>query len=207
MGNYRELGIDEAGRGPILGPMVLAGVLVPENRKHLLETWGVSDSKSFGSSSSAKRKRHSIASKIKEHFDFRVRVIETDEIDHFVQNHSLNYLEQLTAQKIIDDIEAEKIILDGQNLFKPLINSKTEAINKADSLYISVAAASILAKSERDEQFEQLCEPFRREYGEITGGGYANPRTLDFVKWHLRLYGELPSFYRKSYRWKLLPTI
>lgn len=204
MTNLLELGIDEAGRGPVLGPMVLAGVVVPVNDKQILYEWGVADSKTFGSSNKAKEKREKLAEKIKNCFPHCVTTIPSDTIDHYVRNSSLNRLEQETALKIISSLKSDRVVLDGKNLFAPIENDKIKAFNKADADYISVAAASILAKTERDKQIFELCKPFVDEYGEIGGGGYANKKTLEFVKWYLHKYGSLPAFYRASYQWKEL---
>ncbi|MCG8339240.1 MAG: hypothetical protein MJE63_32435 [Proteobacteria bacterium] len=204
MRNHLELGIDEAGRGPVLGPMIMAGVVVPANDEQILHEWGVADSKTFGSSKKARGKREKLAKKIKDRFPHQVTIIPSDTIDHYVRNSSLNRLEQETALNIISSLKSDRVVLDGKNLFAPIENDKIKAYNKADKDYISVAAASILAKAERDRQIFELCKPFIDEYGEIGGGGYANKKTLEFVKWYLEKYGSLPPFYRASYQWKEL---
>ena len=199
-----ELGIDEAGRGPVLGPMVLSGVLVPKSGFSLLAEWGVKDSKVFGSSVRAREKREELACRIMASFRYQLIVLSTETIDIFVRQHSLNQLEQKAAREIIDALPADSVILDGENLFKPLKSPIIHAVNKADDLYLSVAAASILAKWKRDTLFHQLCIPFADSFGEIRGGGYANAKTLAFVEWHLEKKGDLPDFYRRSYKWKAL---
>lgn len=201
-----ELGIDEAGRGPVLGPMVLAGVLVPEDGFDTLIEWGVKDSKGFGSSPRGQQRRADLARRIMDGFQCRVVVLSTGTIDAYVREHSLNVLEQQTAREIIAELPADSVILDGQNLFNPLTGPTIKAENKADDRYLSVAAASILAKWKRDLVFGQLCREFEDLFGSIRGGGYANAKTLEFVKWYLERYGELPAFYRKSYRWKALES-
>ncbi len=202
-----ELGIDEAGRGPVLGPMVLAGVLVPVSGLSLLVEWGVKDSKRFGSSRKGQELRKELACRIMTSFRYKLVVLSPDTIDTYVRQRSLNQLEQHTAQEIIESLPADSTILDGENLFKPLTSNVVTAVNKADDTYLSVAAASILAKWKRDTVFDQLCQPFLDSFGEIRGGGYANAKTLEFVKWHLENLGELPPFYRKSYSWKALKGV
>ena len=204
MKNLLELGIDEAGRGPVLGPMVLAGVVVSVEDEQTLHEWGVADSKAFGSSNKAKEKREKLAEQIKKHFAHRVVTLSSDTVDHYVRNSSLNRLEQETALTIISSLKSDRVVLDGKNLFGPIENDRIKAFNKADKDYISVAAASILAKTERDKQIFELCKPFVDDYGEIGGGGYANKKTLEFVQWYLEKYGSLPPFYRASYQWKEL---
>lgn len=197
-----ELGIDEAGRGSVLGPLVMAGILIPENRADCLKEWGVADSKSFGSEKKGKQRRAELADKLAENFQHEIVTISPQKVDYYVTVHSLNHLEQITASAIIRNLPAEKTILDGATLFAKLTNGKVQAINKADQQFSSVAAASILAKSARDKIFDQLCQRYRMDYGVIRGGGYANPHTLQFVKWYLNIHKTLPPFYRKSYNWK-----
>lgn len=199
-----ELGIDEAGRGSILGPLVLAGVVVPDKKKDLLKELGISDSKTFGSQQKGKRIRESLAKEITRHFAYKIVVSSADEVDDYVIHQSLNKLEQDSAEKIIQEHPVDSVILDGENLFKPLVKENICAVNKADQLYLSVSAASILAKSTRDRLFADICQQYIKEFGEIKGGGYANQATLKFVKWHLEKKGTLPPFYRKSYKWKYL---
>ncbi len=202
-----ELGIDEAGRGPVLGPMVLAGVVVPKGMEELLISWGIRDSKSYGSGKSGKNARRELSERIMEQFAHRIISLSSQTVDDYVRESSLNLLEQQTAKTLIQELPAGSVVMDGANLFSPLAGANRVAVNKADSAYLSVAAASILAKTERDKSFAELCKPFLREYGEIEGGGYANKKTLQFVQWHIEERGALPSFYRKSYRWKALDSL
>ena len=202
----KELGIDEAGRGPVLGPMVMAGVLISEEEKGLLQSWGISDSKTFGSSAKGKEKRAELAQKIISTFPHEIIVLSHNLIDSYVREQSLNVLEQHTAQNIMQKLKADRVVLDGKNLFSPLVSENVLALNKADQSHLSVGAASIVAKHERDRIFTNLCQKFSDSYGEIRGGGYANKNTLDFVQWYQNHFGSLPSFYRKSYHWKALGT-
>ncbi len=202
--NLLELGIDEAGRGPVLGPMVLAGVVVPEYRQELLKTWNVGDSKQYGSHARGKHKRFEIAGRIKHEFEHYIVIIPSTQIDHYVQTKSLNILEQETALQIIDTLRSDTVVLDGYNLFRPITKKNISAVNKADQSYLSVAAASIIAKHTRDVEFDQWCQKYRGDFGQIKGGGYANQATLKFVQWHLSQFGKLPDCYRKSYYWKAL---
>ena len=205
-----ELGIDEAGRGPVLGSMVLAGVALSSENLQQISDWEkelgikIQDSKLFGSSQKAKKNRALISQKIKQNFPHKICVLSSQTIDHYVQTKSLNILEQEVAADIIQSLQADQVILDGENLFKPLLSNHVKAFNKADELYTSVSAASIVAKATRDELFKNDCTPFKESFGEPGGGGYANGKTLEFVVWHHKTYGKLPDFYRKSYQWKKL---
>jgi|APSaa5957512622_1039677.scaffolds.fasta_scaffold103343_1 ribonuclease HII len=199
-----ELGIDEAGRGSILGPLVMAGVLVEKSDEEMLKSWGVADSKLFGSQKKGKALRRQLAQKICEHCQHEILNLSSQKVDFFVQNFSLNILEQQTALKIVSRLPANGVILDGETLFSPILNSYVQGVDRADRSYVSVAAASILAKDKRDSMFEELCQEYKKEFGEIKGGGYANKNTLEFVKWFQATKGSLPPFYRRSYRWKYL---
>ncbi len=200
----KELGIDEAGRGPVLGPMILAGVVVPKGKAALLASWGVADSKKFGSRRKGRDRRSLLADKIRRNFAHLVVSISSTTVDRYVRSGSLNVLEQETALRIIDTLPADTVFLDGRNLFGPIAGRGVHAIDGADRSHPCVAAASILAKQVRDEEFERLCAVYKDEYGDVGGRGYPNRITLDFVQWHLERYGMLPPFYRKSYRWKAL---
>jgi len=199
-----ELGIDEAGRGSILGPLVIAGVVIDQKAQQSLMALDIKDSKLFGSSLKAKKTRSQLARQICQMCPSKIIAVSAEEVDFYVNKHSLNILEQKKARTIISALPTDQVILDGLNLFKPLISKKVSAINKADQQYLSVAAASIVAKSERDRLFEELIEPYFSEFGEIKGGGYANQSTLKFVNWHIDKKNKLPFFYRKSYQWKYL---
>lgn len=203
----RELGIDEAGRGPVLGPMVLAGVVVPKSKRGILKKWGVSDSKKFGSHAKGKKHRAELADRIERKFVCHIVVIPPHTVDLHVRTGSLNVLEQKTALLIMEKLPADRVVLDGRNVFRPIADERIFAVDKADQTHLCVAAASILAKHVRDREFERLCATYKKEYGDIKGGGYANPATLDFVRWHVKYKGKLPAFYRKSFRWKALSSL
>lgn len=201
----KTLGIDEAGRGCLLGPMIIAGVLIASKKEeNLLREWGVADSKTFGSQIKGKKIRAEIANKIKKAFPTSVFVLPSELIDQYVVTKSLNILEQEYAKKIIEQYPDTNVVLDGQKLFQPLQNKHIKAIDKADETNISVAAASILAKAERDRIFQEICHAFAKSFGIIQGGGYGNQNTLKFILWYLEQQDDLPPFYRKSYQWKLL---
>jgi len=200
-----ELGIDEAGRGPVLGPMVLAGLQVQARDLARLRRLKIQDSKLFGSGAKGRKEREKLCKILKEDFPHEIRIISPQTIDQFVSaGPGLNRLEQSEAQKIIQALPSDRVVLDGQNLFKPLLGPGIQAFNRADQDYLSVAGASILAKVTRDQALEELLSPFRGDFGEIGGGGYPNGATLKFILWYAQRFGELPAFYRKSYQWKAL---
>ncbi len=197
------LGIDEAGRGPVLGPMVLTGIVIAEKDIPLLREYGVTDSKQF-TGKKAEAHRNEIAKKLESRFPFVTQIISSQEIDENAkQKKTLNQLEQSVAVQIMQHLQWDKAILDGATLFKPLCSEKVQAYNKADQTCMAVAAASIIAKNTRDQYMTNL---FLHEeiqaYGEVRGKGYANVATEDFLNWYVKQYKRLPSFYRKSFQWK-----
>ncbi|OGG94941.1 MAG: hypothetical protein A2527_06270 [Candidatus Lambdaproteobacteria bacterium RIFOXYD2_FULL_50_16] len=198
------LGIDEAGRGPVLGPLVLAGVVVKNSQLTLLQKWGVADSKTFGAGAKAIARRAELAEQIKAQFPYQIETASAEKVDTYVRRGGLNELEREMASRIIRAFPNSQVMLDGAGLFGPLCGPKVRAQNKADLNHPQVAAASILAKDHRDRLLEQLLSPFEPQFGPIKGGGYANPGTLAFVLWHHTQTGHLPPFYRQSYNWKAL---
>jgi ribonuclease HII len=202
------LGIDEAGRGPVLGPLVVAGVVLRPQRAGALTRRGVSDSKAFGAGVEARQKRSELAHHIRRLAeDVRVEVLDHREVDRYTTDGRLNELERRAARRIIDSsCEVKRIVADGARVFGPLCHrySNLEALDYAESHHVAVAAASIIAKDLRDSLFEEIAERYRDEFGEIRGGGYVNAATADFLRrYHMR-YQKLPPETRRTWSWKLL---
>ena len=119
-----SIGVDEAGRGPILGPMVLAAVAVDEAGAAELASAGVADSKAFGSGARAKQRRRALAAEIERRAVWvHTRVAHPGEIDARVERGELNHLEREMAAAALRRgpvAAADRIICDGQRLFSPL---------------------------------------------------------------------------------------
>ena len=182
------IGIDDAGRGPVIGPMILAGVLIEENQNNTLTTWGAKDSKLL-----TPKKRKEIKEKIKDHFESHIEVTSPEEID---KSSNLNYLEAVKAAMIINKLtknlkEKVKVIIDcpsvniesWSNDVQKLIN-KPEIVSlicehKADVNHPVVSAASILAKEKREDEILKI--KFENEID--FGSGYpSDPKTKEFIK-------------------------
>jgi ribonuclease HII len=205
------LGIDEAGRGPVIGPLVLCGVWLPRAMQRKLVDLGVRDSKTFGSSSRARRRRREL-SRLMANLVSHVTllVVEAEEVDRRVALGELNLLEQELAWTIIDTgPTAARIIADGRRLFGPLTahHANLEARDKADESCPAVAAASILAKVERDLRFEEIVSPYQDALGPIRGGGYVNKGTEAFVRGFFSRFGRFPPGMRCSWRWQVLDEL
>ena len=202
------LGIDEAGRGPVLGPLVVAGVVLRPPRASALTRRGVSDSKMFGAGAEARRKRAELAGHIQRLAeDIRIEVFTHEEVDQFAVEGLLNELERRGACRIIEaTVRVQRIVADGERLFASLRQRfpHLEAHDGGESVHVAVASASIIAKDTRDRLFEEIADRYRSEFGEIRGGGYVNASTADFIRRYHERYGRLPPETRRSWGWKLL---
>jgi len=181
-----EAGCDEAGRGCLAGPVVAAAVILPPDYHHE----ELNDSKQL-----SRKKRDAIRRDIeKEAAHWAVAFVDNHEID----NINILNASYLAMQKAIDQLQQrpELLLIDG-NRYKPHNDIPFECIIKGDGKYLSIAAASILAKTYRDEYMEKIGEDFP-EYGWHTNVGY--PTT--FHRDAIRVHGPT-RFHRRSFR--LLP--
>jgi ribonuclease HII len=181
-----EAGCDEAGRGCLAGPVVAAAVILPKD----FENEQINDSKQLNSD-----QREEARSFILQHaVCYGIGVLDEKMIDK-VNIHNASYL---AMHKAIDQLvcKPEHIIVDG-NRFIPYPSVPHTCIIKGDSKYLSIAAASILAKTYRDELMKDLHKK-HPEYGWITNMGYPTEE-------HRRALIEFgpTAYHRKSFR--LLP--
>ncbi|MDH4221386.1 MAG: ribonuclease HII [Candidatus Bathyarchaeota archaeon] len=199
-------GVDEAGRGPIIGPLVVAGVLLDEKDLPKLMYLGVKDSKRL-----LPRRREELAAEIKElALKYHVAMLSPAEIDRVVETgkklHKLNRLEAQTMAKVIKILKPDVAYVDASDVladrFKQHIAEnltfKVQIISehKADVKYPIVSAASIIAKVERDRALSALQE----KYGNM-GCGYATDHnTIKFLEKWIRTFGFYPDFVRKSWK-------
>ena len=199
-------GIDDAGRGSVIGPLVIAGVLLNERDLPTLTSLGVKDSKVL-----SPRRREKLAEEIKS-LALRCRVImlspvEIDKVVRFGKKlHKLNRLEAQAMAKVIVALKPDMAYVDASDIladrFKQHIaediSFKVQIVSehKADTKYPIVSAASIVAKVRRDQTISMLQE----RYGE-TGCGYpTDPRTIEFLKNWVEEFGTYPDFVRKSWK-------
>jgi len=201
------LGIDEAGRGPILGPMVMACVALRPRKAAGLTRAGVTDSKAFAGVN-AHEERLRLVPKILECADHvAVMVIDVDEIDRRCRDNGLNRLEQERAEYMIHRAPlARRIVCDGEKLFRPLQARwpQLEALDRGELKHAAVAAASIVAKVRRDELWGKICRRYAPEFGDElvgAGGGYCNAPTRAFLRAYIRRYKRLPPEARRSWPW------
>ena len=194
------LGIDEAGRGSVLGPMVIAGVVVPEKMEKILERMGVKDSKRL-----TPNRRTILSRKLRKMFDYEIVVISAREIDDLrASGVNLNEIEKNAMESIILKLKPEKAIVDAVDVkaerFQENLRKDTGfdivAEHKADDTYIQVSAASIIAKAERDAQIDEINKEYIKSGG--IGSGYpSDPTTKKFLSNYT--YDEMPDFVRRSW--------
>lgn len=201
------IGIDEAGRGPILGPMVMACVALGPAEAAALKRAGVMDSKAFGSGDKAHGLRCQLVPQIMASSRFAcVEVVEVAEIDRRTRLGELNRLEQERAAAMLALAPpCDRIVADGQRLFAPLVRDypHLQAVNGGEAQHVSVAAASILAKVRRDEIYHKICRRYEGEFGDLVwrGGGYLNAATQRFLRAYCERYRSRPPEGRQSWPW------
>lgn len=202
-------GVDDAGRGPIIGPLVIAGVLTDERGTEKLRELGVKDSKLLSPS-----RRERLADEIRKLVvKCHVVSLSPSEIDRVVQTgrrlRRLNRLEAQAMAKVIEVLRPDVAYVDASDIltdrFKDHIlenlSFKVDVISehKADAKYPVVSAASIIAKVERDHAIEKLREKFR-DTGDLGSGYASDSRTTKFLQSWLARFGSYPEFVRKSWK-------
>jgi ribonuclease HII len=207
-------GVDDAGRGPVIGPLVLAGILMTEDRSQEFRALGVRDSKLL-----TPEARTALAPKIR-HLASKVSTVEVQpkEIDEVVLHggrlRRLNYLEAKAMAEVIQQLAPEKVYVDASDvnearygetirefLSTDLRNITIISKHHADRTYPIVSAASIIAKVIRDSAVESL----REEYGDFGSGYITDPKTVDFLREWRRTHREYPPCVRLS--WKTIKDI
>lgn len=211
MGDF-ILGIDEAGKGPVIGPMVVAGCLIDNATEKEFKKIGIKDSKEL-----TPKRREFLANIIREKAEtFEIVIIQPKEIDDSLNSGTnLNHLESAKIAEIINKINKGykkiKIVIDCPSVgiakwadelkmkIENLSNLEITCEHKADKNHVAVSAASILAKSIREKEMDAL----REKYGSEIGSGYtSDPATIHF----LELHADNPnnsSIFRKTWEtWK-----
>lgn len=199
-------GVDDAGRGCVIGPLVIAGVLMEEEDIPKLVQFGVKDSKLL-----SPRRRETLAVEIKRVAQkYTVIRLPPKDIDKVVETgrklHKLNRLEAQTMAEVIDQIKPEVAYVDASDVleerFKQHISEllpfrvKIVSEHRADKKYPIVSAASIIAKVERDEEIARLKE----KYGDLGCGYPTDPKTIKFLQQCLKKFGEYPDCVRRSWK-------
>lgn len=200
------LGVDEAGRGAVVGPLSIAAVVIDEDGSGKLKRIGVKDSKKL-----TRRKREGLAEKIREIAeDFAVLKISAESIDEEMSRKSLNRIEAERMAELINTLKPELAIVDATEVKTGKVERELRALldediknqielkaeNYADDNYPVVSAASILAKVLRDDSVSGLEE----EMGEEIGNGYpSDGRTVEFLEEVFDDGGEFPDCVRECW--------
>ena len=199
-------GVDEAGKGPVMGPMVVAGVSV-KNAK-LIENLGFKDSKLLSS-----QRRLELFNLIKQNYSYEIEVINVEKIDEYRMKNQLNLLNRKAFEKVISKLNPKVAYVDaadvneerfGREIKVNLTNpNDTDVISmhKADSMIPIVAAASIIAKQTRELEIKKL----KKEIGDFGSGYPSDERTIKFLKSYFHDNSRWPPGTRKS--WKTIKRI
>ena len=187
-----KLGIDDSGRGPVIGPMILAGCLIDEEIEKEFKKLGVKDSKLL-----TPKRREVLAELVKEKaITFEITITHPDEITQ--RNHSgvnLNTLEAIKAAEIINKINkglSEVLVIVDcpspnikawQGTLERYIHNKSNLIikceHKADKNHLACSAASIIAKHIREKEIAKIKEKIGKDFG----SGYVHdPKTCEFLE-------------------------
>ena len=195
------LGIDEAGRGPVIGPLIVTGIVIPEEKVAILDRMGIKDSKKL-----TPTRRKVLSRKLESMFEYETVEITAKDIDNLrAKGVNLNEIEKIAMIKIIKKLDYDQIIIDSvdikpkrleEGIKKVIGEVKIKAEHKADEKYLQVAAASIIAKFKRDQVIETIKKEYRK-IGEVGSGYPSDPKTKEFLKKFS--YDEMPEVVRKSW--------
>jgi len=190
-------GVDEAGRGPVMGPMVIAGVAIRDVTP--LVDMGVRDSKALAPST-----RERLFGRIIDVAEVVLVELSAAEIDTLMSRMTLNVIETDAFAEVIVALSARTIYADAIGPVETLSRELTDrtgkevtARSKADVMYPVVSAASIIAKVRRDRVVASIGE----ELGAKIGSGYpSDPVTMEYLKGYVAEHRELPPYTRASWK-------
>lgn len=193
-------GVDEAGRGPVMGPMVVAGLALDTESE--LDGLNVRDSKKC-----TPKRRESLASELYKIARTEVIIVPAEDIDALREGMTMNQIETKLFASIIDKLRPDKAYVDsadvneqrfGQDI-KDELDFEIEIISKhgADETYPIVSGASIIAKTTRDYEVQKI----KKELGSDLGSGYpSDETTIKFLEKWIDTHGELPPHTRRSWK-------
>jgi len=196
-------GIDEAGRGSLLGPIIVAGVCVTKKSISEMVEIGIKDSKLL----SPKKRQVLFGHVINLAESICVCRINIEDIDFHVFRNNLNLLEAEAMAITIRNMKSDKTYVDScdvnpsryQRTIKSFLkqnNTKLVSMHHADRLSVVVSGASIIAKVIRDSELSKI----RIKYGDVGSGYPSDTKTIKFVKEWFRQKNEIPPFARKSWK-------
>ncbi|MCW4029257.1 MAG: ribonuclease HII [Candidatus Bathyarchaeota archaeon] len=198
-------GVDEAGRGCVIGPLVVAGVAFQSEALPQLVELGVKDSKLLTA-----KKREALYPEILKlatvHHIIKVPPIEIDKVVHSARRlHRLNRLEAQTMAQIIETLKPDQAFVDAADVSETrykthireciTIKTRITSKHKADRTYPVVSAASVIAKVERDREIAAL----QVTYGDFGSGYLTDEKTVGFLHRLLDEFGDYPCCVRQSW--------
>jgi len=193
-------GVDDAGRGSVLGPLVIAGISIERSKIKYLTEIGVRDSKQLSPS----RREYLYKKIIGLVDDYYIARISPRLIDQSVRKNQLNNLEAHYMAKVISKLKPDSSYVDscdvnpqrfGKEISKLSNNKKIRSYHHADSRFVVVSAASIIAKVSRDRIIDKL-----RKTHDLGSGYPSDSKTINFVKSYYEANKTLPVFVRKSWK-------
>lgn len=194
-------GVDEAGRGPVVGPLVIAGITINSKKLTPLCDNGLKDSKLL-----SLKKREELYELILDSAEnYKIIVLSAEDIDESLSRFTLNSLSVNTMLEILSalgnwskayvdacDVNAERC----QRTFRNRLREEIFVEHYADKKYPVVSAASVIAKVVRDREIKKAHE----EFGIDFGSGYCHDKkTTQFLVDHINEYGKLPRIARKTW--------
>ncbi|MHA1718357.1 MAG: ribonuclease HII [Promethearchaeota archaeon] len=204
-------GLDEAGRGPVIGSLVIGCVIFNDKDIHILDEIGVDDSKKI-----SPKKREIIGEKIKKYCEaYDLLEISAEKLNQFHNKGlTLNEIEETGFATLLNRIkpQADVIFLDAADVVEErfgksiasLLRFKPKKIiskHRGDAIFKIVGAASILAKTKRDH----IIEEYKKKYGNIGSGYPSDPYTKKFLKSYYNSHQKFPPIVRTW--WKTAENI
>ena len=193
-------GVDDAGRGSMIGPMVIAGISIEKKNIPKLRKLGVRDSKKL----SPKKRELLYKEIVKLVDDYHVIRIPPRTIDKYVFEHNLNHLEAKKMAEVISNLNPDLSYVDscdvnaarfGREISDLSKKSKVKSYHYADSRFVVVSAASIIAKVSRDHSIMRLNKTAN------LGSGYpSDKKSVNYVKKVVSSKKSLPTSIRKSWK-------
>ena len=205
-GGMRVAGVDEAGRGCVIGPLVIAGALFEESEVKGLADAGVTDSKAL-----SRKKREKLAAIIMDaalgvrYFELQPRCIDSV-VFRSKPLRRLNYLETMAMAAVLRPLNPDSAFIDTCDVDHNRVKEQIQGVipysiditcePRADSTYTVTGAASILAKVRRDQRISELHEI----YGDFNSGYPSDPRTRAFLEEWFRENSDGKGFIRESWQ-------
>ncbi len=198
-------GVDEAGKGPVIGPLVVAGVCFNEEEK--INSLGVKDSKKI-----SPRRRYQYSKSIMQlACSSEILIIPASDIDDMRKVMTMNEIEVHSFHKVIKKLHPDLCYVDAADVNEKRFGTeigkrlpKTIEIiskHKADDLYPVVSAASIIAKTIRDQEVKKIEQNLQKHLKLPLGSGYpSDPVTKKFLSIWVKKHKKLPPYTRHSWK-------